>query len=368
MKLRYSQILKFLLLFAIVLMTACKDKTPLKKAQQEDITIDTTTKRLPKMYAQTSSFLTQQHTDLGGMVRQFVRVMYQDTKGNIWFGSNGDGLFRYDGKTLEPFPDHPYFKNDAIREIVEDGEGNVWFGSGHGLSRYDGKEFTNFTEDNGAPTQEIWGLTIDRSGMIWMGTVAGLYQFDGTTFTPFSIPKPKIQNPKSILSPDRISKIMEDRNGNLWFLRDGYGITIYNGTDFTHFTTENGLPDNNVADLLEDKNGNIWIGTFYGGLSMYDGKTFTNFTEQGIIKGEEVYNLIEDREGNIWFSVENVGVYRYDGTDFSLFNTDDGLVSNGVQSIFEDQKGQIWFGTWSGLSMFDGKAFVNATEKEPWAK
>ena len=34
----------------------------------------------------------QIHTNLNGMVREFVRTMYQDKKGNYWFGTNGDGI------------------------------------------------------------------------------------------------------------------------------------------------------------------------------------------------------------------------------------------------------------------------------------
>ncbi|MBK7226805.1 MAG: hypothetical protein IPH96_15875 [Saprospiraceae bacterium] len=35
------------------------------------------------------------------MVSEFVRTMHQDKKGNYWFGTNGNGIIRYDGKTLE---------------------------------------------------------------------------------------------------------------------------------------------------------------------------------------------------------------------------------------------------------------------------
>jgi ligand-binding sensor domain-containing protein len=48
-----------------------------------------------------STTFPQIHTNLNGMVREFVRTMYQDKKGNYWFGTNGDGIIRYDGQILE---------------------------------------------------------------------------------------------------------------------------------------------------------------------------------------------------------------------------------------------------------------------------
>mgnify|MGYP000377029388 CR=1 FL=1 len=41
---------------------------------------------------------------------------------------------------------------------------------------------------------------------------------------------------------------------------------------------------------------------------------------------------------------------------------DEGLIQQSQKSIFEDKKGQIWFGTWSGISLYDGYSFSNATD------
>lgn len=236
------------------------------------------------------------------------------------------------------------------------------------VNKYDGKSFTTFSKKEGLLDNEIWSIEIDHNGKIWVGSLDGVSVFDGEVFTAFSIPQAEVNNPQPMLSSKRISKILEDRNGNIWFVTDGYGISIYNGKTFTHFTKENGLPDNNVADILEDKQGNIWIGTFFGGVSRYDGETFINYTENGTITGIEAYNFCEDKNGNIWFSAENVGVYQYDGEFFSLYTTKDGLATNTIQSIFEDEKGQLWFGTWSGLSLYDGDSFFNVNDKEQWTK
>jgi ligand-binding sensor domain-containing protein len=312
----------------------------------------------------------QIHTNLNGMVREFVRTMYEDKKGNYWFGTNGNGIIRYNGQTLETMTIegvNPYMR---VIEIVEDKAGSVWFGTSDGLIKYDGKKFTTFSKKEGLQGEddEIWGLTIDKSGLIWVGAIGGVSHFDGEKFIPFPLPNLKVENPQHMMSDKLVFKIIEDKSGTIWLVTDGNGIFKYDKGEFTHLTNKNGLTDNNTSGILEDKQGNIWIGTFYGGTSKFDGTTFTNFTKDGIIKGVETGAFYEDSKGNIWFTAENVGVYKYDGTNFTLYTTKNGLTSNLVLSIFEDNKGQLWFGTWQGLCIFDGEKFVNAIEKEPWVK
>lgn len=310
----------------------------------------------------------QIHSNLNGMVREFVRTMHQDKSGNYWFGTNGDGLIRYDGQTLEKITIADIDPHFRVLEIVEDKAANLWFGTSEGLLKYNGKEFLTFSKKEGleAKDEEIWGLTIDNNGLIWVGSAGGISHFDGKKFTPFLLPNVKVENPKPMLSDQLVFKFLEDRNGTMWFATDGNGIFKYKNGEFIHLTTKNGLTDNNVADILEDSQGNIWIGTFYGGSSKFDGKTFSNFTKDGIIEGLETYNFYEDSQGNVWFTAEGYGVYRYDGVSFTQFTTENGLTSNVVQSIFEDRKGQLWFGTWQGICIFDGEKFVNAKDKEPW--
>ena len=319
----------------------------------------------PTIYNPNTTF-PQIHSNLNGMVREFVRSMHQDKRGNYWFGTNGDGIIRYDGQTLEKITIAGINPNYRVLEIAEDTTGNIWFGTSEGLLRYNGKGFRIFSEKEGLQDKEIWGLAIDNSGLIWVGSTGGVSHFDGERFTSFPLPDLMVENPKPMLSKNLVFKIIEDNKGIMWFATDGNGIFKYSKGKFTHLTNKNGLTDNNTADILEDSEGNIWIGTFYGGVSKFDGKTFSNFTKDGIIKGEETYNLYEDSKGNIWFSAEGYGVYRVNGDKITNFTTENGLTTNVVQSIFEDNKGQIWFGTWQGLCIFNGEKFVDASLEEPW--
>jgi ligand-binding sensor domain-containing protein len=315
-----------------------------------------------------STMFPQIHTNLNGMVTEFVRAIYQDKKGNYWFGTNANGIIRYDGDTLENVTIEQKQKWISVREIVEDKVGNIWFGTSSGLVKYDGEKFTVFSTEAGLQNEEIWGLTIDKNGLIWVGSVGGVSHFDGEKFTPFLLPETKVENQQAMLSDKLVLKFMGDKNGTMWLVTDGNGIFKYKNGVFAHLTNKNGLTDNNAADILEDKQGNIWIGTFNGGVSKYDGKIYTNFTKEGIIEGDETYNFCEDKQGNIWFSAEGYGVYRYDGANFTQFTTQKGLTTNVVQSIYEDNKGQLWFGTWQGICVYDGQKMMNAKDKEPWTK
>lgn len=321
--------------------------------------------QLPLIYKQ-EKIDSKQHSTFNGIISEFVWQMYQDKNNRFWFCTNHDGVIIYNGKSLKQYTPKNGLGGNAVRSIIEDSTGNIWLGTSNGLTKYNGEIFTNYSLGNSLDNNEIWAIAIDKGQNIWIGSVGGVSMFDGEKFTSFTVPKADIKNATPMLSENSINDILIDKNENIWFVIDGYGISKFNGKTFEFYSKENGLTDNNVADIFEDSKGNIWIGTYYGGVSKYDGKTFTNYTKDGIIKGIETYNFCEDNQGNIWFSTENHGVYRYNGKEFRQFTMKDGLATNTIQSIFQDKKGQIWFSTWDGLSLYDGKQIMNASDNEPW--
>lgn len=309
---------------------------------------------------------------LDAQISEYIREVFQDREGNYWFGTNGDGVVRYDGKRLTYLSLKQGFGGTAVRGILQDDAGAMWFATNGGVSRYANDTFTNYTYADGLSDNSVWSLMRDKTGAIWAGTHEGVCRFDGKSWVPFPLPRVDVDNPESRFSPKVVFGMFEDRAGNLWFGTDGEGVHKYDGKSFKSFTTKQGLAGNIVRSICGDRRGRIWIGTNGGGVSCFDGKTFRNFTSKDGLSNDRVYEILEDKAGNLWFSTLGAGACRYDGTTFTAFREDADLIINGrparshVQEFFEDRDGILWIGCSGGLFRFDGTTFINVTRDGPW--
>ena len=174
-------------------------------------------------------FFTNYTTD-DGLALDAIYCTFIDKLGNLWFGTYGGGVSRYDGRSFTNFTSAQGLVNDAVRSIVEDNYGNLWFGTNRGISRYDGKSFTNFTTSQGLANDAVRCIANDKSGNIWFGTNDGASYFDGQSFTNYST----VQG----LSDNVVYDIEADKAGNLWF-GTKKGLCRYDGKSFTNFNTSN---------------------------------------------------------------------------------------------------------------------------------
>jgi ligand-binding sensor domain-containing protein/two-component sensor histidine kinase len=335
----------------------------------------------------------QNYNTDNGLAMDVVACAIMDRKGNLWFGTAGGGVSRYDGKSFTNFTTAQGLANNVVNSIVEDKSGNLWFGTqGGGASRYDGRSFTNFASAQGLASDFILSIAEDKTGTLWFGTDGGgISRYDGhITFTNFTV--------EQGLANNIVRSIIEDKKGTIWFGTDGGGVSRYNGKAFANYTTAQGLASNVVLSIKEDKVGNIWFGT-NGGASCYNGnrdatiesrdvitsqikqdvkkanekfvkseslsKTgFTNYSTTQGLADNVVNSITEDNAGNIWFGT-NAGTSRFDGKSFFNYTTKQGLANNVVYSITEYKTGSLWFGTYGGgISRYDGNCFTNFTTKQ----
>jgi ligand-binding sensor domain-containing protein len=75
-----------------------------------------------------------------------VSAFFEDSNGDIWFGAENKGVYKYDGEDFTHY-DQDSFSNGSILSIYKDKESRFWFGGWGGLFRYDNEKFTSVTKD-----------------------------------------------------------------------------------------------------------------------------------------------------------------------------------------------------------------------------
>lgn len=299
-----------------------------------------------------------------------VHCSLEDKEGNLWFGTTGEGLYKYDGKNFTNFLDKDGVDGNNVWCAYEDKSGRVWFGTDYGVCSYDpdSKSFKTYWIGHNFITTErdknpVRSFLQDKNGTFWVGTDWGVFTSkeapnDKMEFTNFLKGNNLIINKKN-LELKVVSAILEDQAGKIWFASwNNEGACCYDGKSLTSFEP-NG--DNMVYSLLEDKEGNIWFGTRDHGVCRYDGigpqKSYTNFADIPTFSTSTIYKMVLDKAGMIWFATEfgsgaptdkQGGVWRYDPqtngfTNFTVAG--DGLTNNSVFTVLKTRSEDFWFGT-----------------------
>ncbi len=232
----------------------------------------------------------------------FVSVTFRDSYGDLWVGSYS-GLSRFiNGK----FVDFSTSDNQSYRiySIFEDHEHNVWVGSEEGLSRLTPKRFKTITKDNGLSLNTVVSVCPSQDGGVWIGTWGGgLNHYLDGAITHL--------NRSNGLKSDFIMGITETRDGKLWAGTDYGGplSSIHDG-EIVNYSREQGFsPGPATVALFESDTGLLWIGT-RDGLSAYDGSKFTRYTTRDGLCNNWINAICGGTVGEIWIGTYN-GLARW---------------------------------------------------------
>jgi signal transduction histidine kinase/ligand-binding sensor domain-containing protein/CheY-like chemotaxis protein len=350
-------------------------------------------------------------TTAQGLSASWVRTIYEDRFGFMWFGTS-DGLNRYDAYTTrvyqpdekkdfslvsgainhlqclnkdkllvcteqgvnlfdfesEKFLPFPYLDNVRVTYALPSDD-KIWFTSYSGLFCYNATDSSLSTFKHNQHDETSLGHNqstmcyIDKGKNLWVATFNGLDRYDPENNTFHHYLR---DSRKSI--PYRINAIIEDDNQRLWvgIAKEGLSVLIrdqenYPEGEFIH------ILDGSVSRLIIDRQNILWVGNDIGmGIDRiplnrfdpYDPVTYCRY--KGIpgkfmsLSDNTISSLYQDRNGGIWVGTFAGGVNYYSPwmKQFNVVHQvpgDTKSLSNNVVNCFVDDGQYLWVGTEEGL-------------------
>ncbi len=300
-----------------------------------------------------------------------IRTIFQDSKGTYWFGSQEEGVARFDGKSFTYFSVEDGLASNQVTAVQEARDGTIWVGTPKGVSSYDGKTLKAHPPDT--QLQGDWSIA---AGDLWFsaGNTAGVYRYHGERLEYLAFPETKTTNFDNIY---HTTGIASGNDGALWFATYS-GVFGYDGKSFTILNDETiglgeGTGQLHVRSILKDSRGRLWIGNNgIGVLLVNAGATIDFSKDMGLVSPnsprngdispngtlEHVFAIEEDRFGNIWFGDRDTGAWKYDGKTVENYSVGDGTPTPMVTDIYRDRGGELLFALDTGaVFQFNGKRF-----------
>jgi sugar lactone lactonase YvrE len=167
----------------------------------------------------------------------FIHTLYEDSRGFIWAGTYGKGIYMYNPASKEIKHYHrnvgmPYIGSDYITSIYEDRRKHLWFATeGSGLYKLIKPDtFVHYSTENGFPSTVICGICEDSKGVLWISSTGGLLKFNPETETIF----------------------LFDKNDGLTNNHFSYNSTFIDATGRMYFGTLEGMITFNPSDIKEN--------------------------------------------------------------------------------------------------------------------
>ena len=269
--------------------------------------------------------------------------------GRVWAASTSVAGYIEDRRftVLDDIP-----MNSSIEMMTSDYQGNMWFASStQGVMKLVTSNFVDYSKLAGLKEEVINAVCI-HNDRIYIGTDYGLHILD----TDKKTIKDELTE---YIGTSRIRCINTDNEGNLWvavFNNDKGLVCRSCDGNISAFTTENGLPSNEIRNCITKKDGAVIAGTNGGIAIIRNGAVERTIGAKDGIKNTVILTVEEGDDGEIYAGSDGDGIYVIDGDSIKRLGRDEGLTSDVILRIKRDDKnGVYWIVTSNSIQyMKDG--------------
>jgi len=290
-----------------------------------------------------------------------ITTMALDKHGFIWIGTEGAGLYRFNGSS------YTYYRHDindvnsinsnSISSLFLDDSGKLWIGTDAGLCFFNEKQnafsrFKTYNQDSSLEDNYTNVLCFAKyEDKFLIGTYDGVKELN--------MQRGSIED--YALSGFSVLDLQFSTKGNLYIATSqGLKLERYHQSEEiidVHLTDS--YAKEHITSIHIDKNENIWAGTLMSGTFKADlKKPRITFSKLDIV--ESTTMDIVSSANNVFIAVENEGLVILDMTGevvkYYQYNIEDnnGIGSDSVWSMLFDNENRLWLGYYeNGLGFFD---------------
>ncbi|MDO6759114.1 two-component regulator propeller domain-containing protein [Tamlana sp. 2_MG-2023] len=292
-----------------------------------------------------------------------ILCLFEDNTGVVWCGSDGTGANYYDEHLIKfnILTNNQVPQNtsvDMVRSLCTDSKNNIWIGTyGRGLTRFNLKQKTyqTFTTKNSSlSTSRIISLNY-FDGELWVG-----HQVKG--LNTLSSSGKFIDYPA--LSNLTIWNIIAETRDKRWLSTEQHGLLLFDtnkGIIKTFNQSNSSLPTNNIRALTKQNDSILWLGADNAGVYRLNVKT--NHTEK-IEKLDYKIKSLLIQDDILWVGTNGAGLIKYNtvSNDTIIYTQSDGLPNQVIYGVLPDANQNLWLSTNNGISKFSPSKNSNAFE------
>ena len=285
------------------------------------------------------------------------RVIFEDTRGRIWVGTNDNGVVVIDNGEYKHLTYENGLNSSSVRTFAEGGDGNIYIGLTSGICYVDGNLRVHHVDDERINDRVITRMTSDTGGTIYGSTAEGeLFAVSSGKLTGFFTSEE--------LGIELISTVYADSDnpGKIYIGTESY--MVYYG-DFG--ADESSLKKINVSPIHDV----YWITSVCGRVWITSENIAGYIDEEGMFRqlrnipmNNSIDMVTADYQGNLWFASSRQGVMKVVTNNFDSITRDAGMETGAVNAtcIYHSL---LYIGTDNGLYILnrENKQIHNAVTR-----